>query len=136
MPGLNTTIEGRRPTATARRFVAATRGDVAMITYLGGPFPRAATWLAALVDAVDPSYAMKMAPRLVAFSEDVDRSVTPHSQVPVTSSAIPTAGRSGHRREAGLTADRTLYLAAAGAGAGIDDPGDWHNRNPRSCASR
>ena len=30
----------------------------------------------------------------------------------------------------GLTADRTLYVAAAGAGVGVDDPGDWHNRNP------
>ncbi len=30
----------------------------------------------------------------------------------------------------GLTSDRTLFLAAAGAGVGVDDPGDWHNRNP------
>ena len=30
----------------------------------------------------------------------------------------------------GLTADRTLYVAAAGAGVGVDDPSDWHNRNP------
>ena len=40
VPGLNTTIEGSAAnTQTARRFVAATRGDVATITYLGGPFP-------------------------------------------------------------------------------------------------
>ncbi len=30
----------------------------------------------------------------------------------------------------GLTADQTMYVAAAGAGVGVDDPGDWHNRNP------
>ena len=30
----------------------------------------------------------------------------------------------------GLTSDRTLFLAAAGAGVGVDDTGDWHNRNP------
>ena len=23
-----------------------------------------------------------------------------------------------------------MYVAAAGAGVGVDDPGDWHNRNP------
>ena len=30
----------------------------------------------------------------------------------------------------GLTADRTLYVAAAGAGFGVERPDDWHNRNP------
>ena len=30
----------------------------------------------------------------------------------------------------GLTADRTVYVAAAGAGFGIDDPSEWHNLNP------
>ena len=38
IPGMNTTIEGSSAnTATARRFVAATGGDVAVVTYLGGP---------------------------------------------------------------------------------------------------
>ena len=41
VPGLNTTIEGSAAnTQTASRFVSATRGEVAAITYLGGPFPR------------------------------------------------------------------------------------------------
>ena len=41
VPGMNTTIEGSAAnTRTARRFVSATGGDVATITYLGGPFPR------------------------------------------------------------------------------------------------
>lgn len=30
----------------------------------------------------------------------------------------------------GLTADRTVYVEAAGAGVGVDDLGDWHNENP------
>ena len=30
----------------------------------------------------------------------------------------------------GLTADRTIYVEAAGAGVGVDDVGDWHDKNP------
>ena len=75
VPGMNTTIEGSAAnTATARRFVAAGRGDVAVLTYLGGPFPRG-NLVSGVVDAASPRYALDMAPRLVAFSEDVDRTV-------------------------------------------------------------
>ena len=45
VPGMNTTIEeSGANTKTARQFVWATRGEVATITYLGGPFPAATTW--------------------------------------------------------------------------------------------
>ena len=73
-----------------------------------------------------------MAPRLVAFSEDVDRTVDATGR-PI---AVTYIGHSyggsivGTAEALGLTADRTLYVAAAGAGVGVDDPGDWHNRNP------
>ncbi|MCW2689786.1 MAG: hypothetical protein JWR37_4676 [Mycobacterium sp.] len=129
--GLNTTLEGSPAnTDTARRFVAAGRGDIAMITYLGGPFPRGEL-LAGLVDAADPRYALDMAPRLVAFSEDVDRTVDATGRaVPVTYVGHSYGGSILGTAEAlGLTADRTLYVEAAGTGVGVDDPGDWHNRN-------
>ena len=132
VPGLNTTIEASSAnTQTARRFVAATRGDVATITYLGGPFPRGNP-VTGLVDAADPRYALNMAPRLVAFSEDVDRTVDATGRpIPVTYIGHSYGGSIVGTAEAlGLTADRTLYVAAAGAGVGVDDPGDWHNRNP------
>jgi len=127
VPGLNTTIEGSAAdTRTARRFVSATRGDVATITYLGGPFPRGNP-VTGVVDAADPRYALNMAPRLVAFSEDVDRTV----DVPVTYIGHSYGGSIVGTAEAlGLSGDRVLYVAAAGAGVGVDDPGDWHNRNP------
>jgi hypothetical protein len=136
VPGLNTTIEGSAAnTQTARRFVTATRGQVATITYLGGPFPHGGNAATALVDAADTRYARDMAPRLVAFSEDVDRTVDARAAtgppVPVTYIGHSYGGSIlGTAEAAGLTADRTLYLAAAGAGVGVDDPGDWHNRNP------
>lgn len=136
VPGLNTTIEGSAAnTQTARRFVTATRGEVATITYLGGPFPQGGNVASAVVDAANPRYARDMAPRLVAFSEDVDRTVDAKAAtgppVPVTYIGHSYGGSIlGTAEAAGLTADRTLYLAAAGAGVGVDDPGDWHNRNP------
>ena len=135
IPGMNTTIEGSAAdTATARRFVAATHGDVAFLTYLGGPFPRG-NLVSGVVDAASPRYALDMAPRLVAFSEDVDRTVDraagDSAPVPVTYIGHSYGGSILGTAEAmGLTADRTLYAAAAGAGVGVDDPGDWHNRNP------
>lgn len=135
VPGMNTTIEGSAVnTATARRFVAATHGDVAVLTYLGGPFPRG-NLVSGVVDAASPQYALDMAPRLVAFSEDVDRTVDAEAAdgppVSVTYIGHSYGGSILGTAEAmGLTADQTLYVAAAGAGVGVDDPSDWHNRNP------
>ena len=132
VPGLHTTIQGSAATtATARRFVSATRGDVATVTYLGGPFPRGNP-VTGVVDAANPRYALDMAPRLVAFSEDVDRTVDATGRlIPVTYIGHSYGGSILGTAEAlGLTADRTLYVAAAGAGVGVDDPSDWHNRNP------
>jgi pimeloyl-ACP methyl ester carboxylesterase len=132
VPGLNTTIEGSvENTKTARRFVSATRGEVAAITYLGGPFPHG-KGAAGIVDAADPRYALEMAPRLVAFSEDVNRTVDATGRdIPVTYIGHSYGGSiMGTAEVFGLTADRTLYLAAAGAGVGVDGPSDWHNRNP------
>jgi hypothetical protein len=132
VPGMNTTIEGSAAnTRTARRFVSATRGDVATITYLGGPFPRGNP-VTGVVDAASPRYALDMAPRLVAFSENVDRTVDATGRpIPVTYIGHSYGGSILGTAEAlGMTADRTLYVAAAGAGVGVDDPGDWHNRNP------
>lgn len=132
IPGLNTTIEGSAAnTATARRFVEAGHGTVAMITYLGGPFPHGNP-VTGLVEAANPRFAQDMAPRLVAFSEDVDRTVDSLGRsIPITYIGHSYGGSILGTAEAqGLTADRTLYVAAAGAGVGVDDPGDWHNRNP------
>jgi hypothetical protein len=135
VPGMNTTIEGSAAnTDTARRFVAATHGDVAALTYLGGPFPRG-NIVSGVIDAASPRYALDMAPRLVAFSEDVDRTVdaAAGAGAPV---GVTYIGHSyggsilGTAEAMGLTADQTMYVAAAGAGVGVDDPGDWHNRNP------
>ena len=132
VPGMNTTIEGSAAnTQTARRFVSATRGDVAAITYLGGPFPRG-NLASGVVDAADPRYALDMAPRLVAFSEDVERTA---QSIPVTYVGHSYGGSILGTAEAlGMTADRTLYLAAAGAGVGVDDASGLAQPQP-ACAA-
>lgn len=128
VPGLNTTFDGAADdVATARRFVAGSHGDVAMITYLGGPFPTGQL-VAGLVDAADPRFALHMAPRLVAFSEDVERQA---GTKPVTYLGHSYGGSIlGTAENFGLTADRVIYVEAAGAGVGVHDSSDWHNRNP------
>ena len=137
VPGMNTTVLGSAAdTATARHFVSATRGQVAAITYLGGPFPQDDSMARALLEAASPRFAMAMAPRLVAFSRDVDRTVDAAAEmrgrpIPVTYVGHSYGGAILGTAEAlGLTADRTLYAAAAGSGFGVDVPGDWHDRNP------
>ena len=133
IPGLNTTLAGSAANVdTARRFTRAGGGRLAMISYLGGEFPTGTDLVSGIRQAAEPGYAERMAPRLVAFSEDVKRTVDGTGRIiPVTylghsygGSILGTAERDG------LTADRTVYVAAAGAGVGVHGPGDWHNRNP------
>jgi hypothetical protein len=128
VPGLNTTFDGSADdVATARRLVAGAGGAVAVISYLGGHFPTGEL-LAGVIDAADPRYALEMAPRLVAFSEDVERRA---GAIPVTYLGHSYGGSIlGTAEHLGLTADRVVYVEAAGAGVGVHDPSDWHNRNP------
>jgi hypothetical protein len=132
VPGMNTTMEGSAAnTETATRFVQAARSDLAMITYLGGPFPQGGI-PDGIDDAMDTDYATDMAPRLVSFSEDVNRVVDATGRDIAVTYVGHSYGGSvlGTAEAMGLTADRTVYVEAAGAGVGVDDLGDWHNENP------
>lgn len=133
IPGMNTTIEGSAAHAeTARGFVTATGGEVATITYLGGEFPHAAHLPVAVLRAADPRYALRMAPGLASFSGRLDRELAAGGRdVDVTYIGHSYGGAIlGAAEVMGLTADRTVYVAAAGSGFGVDDPSDWHNGNP------
>lgn len=132
VPGLNTTWEtSAEEVTTSARFVYGSAGKVAMITYLGGRFPTG-DFAAGLFAAADPRYALEMAPRLVAFSEDVDRTMNRLGRpVPVTYIGHSYGGSIvGTAERFGLTADRVIYAEAAGSGFGVQNPDDWHNRNP------
>jgi hypothetical protein len=132
VPGMNTTIEGSAAnTETANRFVQAAHGDLAMITYLGGPFPQGGI-PDGIDDAMNTRYATDMAPRLASFSEDVNRVVDALGRDIAVTYVGHSYGGSvlGTAEAMGLTADRTIYVEAAGSGVGVDDLGDWHNENP------
>lgn len=133
VPGMNTTVEGSAGTTrSARHFVAATRGEVAAITYLGGPFPGDHDPITAIAEAASPRFAMAMAPRLVSFSRAVDAAVDATGRRVAVTYVGHSYGGSilGTAEALGMTADRTLYAAAAGTGFGVDHPDEWHNRNP------
>lgn len=133
VPGMNTTVQGSAGTTrSARQFVAATKGEVAAITYLGGPFPGDDDMVTAITEAASPRFAMAMAPRLVSFSRAVDAAVDATGRrIAVTYVGHSYGGAILGTAEAlGMTADRTLYAAAAGSGFGVDRPDEWHNRNP------
>ncbi|MCV7192966.1 alpha/beta hydrolase [Mycolicibacterium brumae] len=134
VPGLNTRMQDSAAnTETVVRFTRAGAGKLAMITYLGGPFPTGADIVSGLRQAADPGYAERMAPRLAAFSEDVDRTVDATGRdIPVTYLGHSYGGSIlGTAEKHGLTADRVVYVEAAGAGVGVLSPADWHNRNPK-----
>ena len=133
VPGMNTTVlDSASNAVTARRFVSEGRGDLAMVTYLGGPFPAGADLPGSLSEATNSDYAAQMAPRLVAFAEDVNRTVDGTGRfVPVTYLGHSYGGAIlGTAEHLGLTADRAVYVEAAGAGIGVHDSDDWHNGNP------
>lgn len=133
VPGMNTTLDGSAATTeTARTFVTGSRGDVAAITYLGGPFPKSDFLPLAVLEAADPRYALAMAPRLAAFSRELDRTLDAAGRAKDVTYIGHSYGGAilGTAEVVGLTADRTLYVAAAGAGVGVDEPSDWHNGNP------
>lgn len=132
VPGMNTTIEeSAANTETATRFVQAAHGDLAMIAYLGGPFPQG-DFPGGIDDAMNTRYATDMAPRLVSFSEDVNRVVDAMGRDIDVTYLGHSYGASilGTAEAMGMTADRTVYVEGAGAGINVDDLGDWHNQNP------
>ncbi|MFB8387337.1 alpha/beta hydrolase [Microbacterium sp. NPDC055910] len=88
----------------------------AVFQWAGGPFPQD------IPAAMDPSYSHALAPRLRDFAGGI---VTP------TGSTLTVLGHSyggatvGLAEQAGLKADRILYVAAAGMGDGVSGVSDF-----------
>ncbi|MDE0545173.1 alpha/beta hydrolase [Microbacterium sp. C7(2022)] len=115
VPGTGAQLTGFSDNRAAELYAAA-GGDSAIFQWAGGEFPQT------IPGAMDTSYAHDLAPRLRDFAAGVS--------VP-DSAALTVMGHSyggatvGLAEEAGLRADRVLYVAAAGMGDGVSGVDDF-----------
>ncbi|SIS22062.1 alpha/beta hydrolase [Williamsia sterculiae] len=79
--------------------------------------------------AMDPTYAIEMAPRLVEFARQLDQEIAEHCPGTRTTVIGHSYGGSvvGTAEQLGLRADRVVHASSAGAGV-LD--GGWRNPNP------
>lgn len=122
VPGTGATLGGHEVTAKRARTFVQTASDVAMISWLGGDMPDDVTR-----DAPFNHYAEDNGPVLSDFSLAVRREV----DATAAGADLTVIGHSyggatvGQAELAGLDADRILHVSSAGAGAGVDEPGDY-----------
>lgn len=90
----------------------------AVFQWAGGEFPRE------IPDAMDSSYAHALAPKLRDFTAGI--AVPPGADLTVLGHSYGGA-TVGLAEQAGLTADRILYVSAAGMGAGVSGLDDFPN---------
>ncbi|WP_263120880.1 alpha/beta hydrolase [Cellulomonas sp. RIT-PI-Y] len=112
--------------ARAWTFVDVNRRDLAVITYLGGPMPQSVSienpTARHAFEAVDPTYATAIGPRLASFANGVRA---------VTGATITVAGHSyggsvvGAAEARGMVVDRIVHIESAGAGPGVTSIQDY-----------
>ncbi|MGH8795188.1 MAG: alpha/beta hydrolase [Stackebrandtia sp.] len=102
----------------AHSFVDASDGELAVLVWAAASFPTG--W----VQEASPSWAEDAAPQLVDFMDDVRRQVG--DSVPLTLVGHSYGGAVvGLAETYELDADQILHVASAGAGYGVDSPGDY-----------
>lgn len=107
-------------------FVVGAAGDLAMITYLGGPMPQSVFWDAipgsGAAEAADSAYARAIGPHLASFGNGIKA---------VTGATVTAVGHSyggsvvGAAETAGLIVDRIVHVESAGAGPGVSSIQDY-----------
>ena len=119
VPGTTTnisTFDG--PDGFGKNVYGAAGGDTAVFVWAGGPLPQE------IPNAMDPSYARDLAPKLRDFRDGIG--VPGGADVVVTGHSYGGAVV-GLAEQAGLRADRVLYIAGAGMGDGVHGVQDFPN---------
>lgn len=115
----------------AASFVSSNpKGDLAMVAWADGPFPQSLVPAAA-----DPGYAQASAPALADFShqlrDQINQAAGPGNDVRVTYVGHSYGGAVvGLAEQAGLDANRTLYVESPGMGHDVWSPNDLHDAQP------
>ena len=142
VPGTGTNLEmSHVNTEVAEHFVAAGKGRIAMLVFLGGNFPQD-MW----IESGDPVFTLAMAPLLARFSLDVQAYLATIGRgagaeggaeadgtapLPVTVIGHSFGGAVvGTAETLGLWADRVMYVASPSAGIDVYSASQWRNRAP------
>lgn len=144
VPGTGADLGGHDTnTRRSQSWVDASRGRVAMVTWMGGDLPDGV-----VRDAPFRHYADRLGPALASFSNDlrqeIDRSPAAHNEVHAAGRArvgpaVTVIGHSyggavvGTSEQYGLDADNVIHLESAGAGHDVHDVGDLR---PGRCDTR
>ncbi|MGC4933092.1 alpha/beta hydrolase [Gordonia sp. DT30] len=133
VPGTNSNLNGSQSNHNAALNLARASGGP-VILYMDGEFP-AGNGVSAFVnpfgdnDAMDTTLARRMAPDLVSFGHELDRTLDETSPDAKTTFIGHSYGGSivGTAEQLGLNADNVIYASSAGTGVIDDQP--WHNPN-------
>ncbi|MGB6126211.1 MAG: alpha/beta hydrolase [Gordonia sp. (in: high G+C Gram-positive bacteria)] len=133
VPGTNSSLDGSESNhRSAWNLANQSRGPV--IVYMDGEFPHGNA-LTAFVDplsdndAMDTTLAKRMAPDLVSFGHELDRTLaTTSPDAKTTFIGHSYGGSTVGTAEQSLNADRVIYTSSAGTGTLDNQP--WNNPNP------
>lgn len=118
VPGTTTNIGSwGGPDGFGRNVYNAT-SNTAVFVWAGGPLPQT------IPDATDASYSQDLSTKLVAFREGL---VMPSGADVIVMGHSYGGAVVGLAEEAGLRADRVLYIAGAGMGDGVSSVADFPN---------
>ncbi|MCB1297987.1 MAG: hypothetical protein KDB08_03295 [Microthrixaceae bacterium] len=118
VPGTTTNIGSwGGPDGFGRNVYNAT-SNTAVFVWAGGPLPQT------IPDATDASYSQDLSTKLVAFREGL---VMPSGADVIVMGYSYGGAVVGLAEEAGLRADRVLYIAGAGMGDGVSSVADFPN---------
>lgn len=128
VPGTGTNLDMSHVNTDVALDLVRVGGDrLAVAVFLDGEFPQDI-----MTDAGRPWFAQEMAPRLVRFCREVDRTI----EIECPGAALTVVGHSyggrivGTAERLGLRADRVIYAESPDLGVGVASSSDWRSPGP------